>query len=66
MRQQADSQIRSWRAHRPFSTADMKFAVGDQKLHLGNPVLFGIWRALKRLRLIHGKAKLFSRQDGQI
>jgi hypothetical protein len=31
-----------------------------------SPVLFGIWRVLKRLRLISGKATFFSRQDGQI
>ena len=28
-------------------------------------MLFGIWRALKRLRLISGKAKLLSRQTGK-
>jgi hypothetical protein len=46
----------------------MKFGAGDQKLpSQENPLcLFGIWRVLKRLRLISGKAMLFSRQNGQI
>jgi hypothetical protein len=31
-----------------------------------SPTRFGIWRVLKRLRLISGKATFFSRQEGQI
>jgi hypothetical protein len=31
-----------------------------------SPMLFGIWRVREKLRLLSGKATLFSRHDGQI
>jgi hypothetical protein len=67
MRQQADRVDPLVESPPSVVDADMKSAlVTRNSTFRKSPMLFGIWQALKRLRLVDGKVKLLSREHGQI